>query len=182
MNLSEIGRLQVGETALQLRKEIGWLDKIYVSSLTRCRESASILNQYFGCPIQPAEELKEIHMGIWEGRLMSDIQEIYPEEYQERGIHMDRYRVKGGESFQEVALRSLKFVKEVCGNTKKDSRVLILTHAGVIRCILSYVNQTPLKELFQYRIPYGAYVELNENQMEQLLRENGKNIYNYWDS
>jgi alpha-ribazole phosphatase len=58
--------------------------------------------------------------------------------------------------------RVLSFWNELV--QKKDNKVLIITHAGVIRLILQAVLQFPLENMFNIQIDYGKKVILEVNE------------------
>ncbi len=125
-------------------------DRVYSSRLSRCRETAEII-----CPDTvsiPAAPLNEIHMGDWDGLKFSEIKNKHPQKFKQRGEHMDRFRPENGESFQDLSNRVLPFFIRLQTVSK---RVLVVTHAGVIRVLLAHILGLPLKKIFKIRLEYG---------------------------
>lgn len=128
------------------------LGAVYSSSLQRCDHTA---RQIAGKrpPVINTDALNEIHMGEWDGRAFEEIKMYYPEEFIKRGESLSSYRPPDGESFQDLSNRVLVFFNEILA--RKKEKILIVTHAGVIRVILCHILNLPLKDLFQIKPAYG---------------------------
>lgn len=100
-----------------------------------------------------ADALNEIHMGEWDGKTFEEIKARYPEEFIKRGEYPDTYRPPDAESFQDLSNRVLSFFNELLA--RKNEKILVVTHAGVIRVILCHLLNLPLKNLFQIKPAYG---------------------------
>lgn len=127
------------------------LDIIYSSRLKRCDRTVRRIAG--GVPVVNADALNEINMGEWDGRTFEEIKTHYPEEFQKRGGSLSTYRPPDGESFQDLSDRVIPFFNK-CISGKKE-KILIVTHAGVLRVILCHILKIPLKDLFQIRPAYG---------------------------
>lgn len=126
------------------------LDTIYSSCLQRCDKTARRIAGKK--PVVNVPALNEIHMGDWDGKTFAEIKALYPEEFIKRGETLPFYRPPGGESFQNLSDRVLPFFDPLI---RKKERMLIVTHAGVIRVILCHVLNLPLRDLFQIKPAYG---------------------------
>jgi probable phosphoglycerate mutase len=127
---------------------------VYTSPLSRCRDFAESIADKLGLPpVILIPELMEIDMGLWEYRPVKEIKKNYPEEYTARGRTMAVFTPEGGESFLRCQARAVKAITTIaaCGG---DS--LIITHAGLIRSFLCYVESRDLNDLFYYEVPYGG--------------------------
>ena len=132
--LSEEGRGQMRA----LKERFGTMgmeepEVIYTSPLKRCVESAQILSGG-RIPVIVIEDMREIDMGEWEGQPFSYIRAQYPEEYRRRGEDMVFERVQ----------------RETRGN------VLLLSHAGFNRALISALEGRRLKDLMEIPQEYGA--------------------------
>nr|NJM01717.1 histidine phosphatase family protein [Desulfobacula sp.] len=126
-------------------------DRVYSSLLQRCDKTARRIAGTI--PVIHSPALNEIHMGDWDGRTFSEIKALYPEEFIKRGETLPFYRPRGGESFQDLSDRVLPFFNDITAS--KKGRVLLVTHAGVIRVILCHMLNLPLRDLFQIKPAYG---------------------------
>ena len=71
--LTELGKAQAERAAEYITKRER-IDKIYSSDLCRAHDTALPASKILGLPINDVKELREICAGVWEGRLVSEIQ------------------------------------------------------------------------------------------------------------
>jgi probable phosphoglycerate mutase len=126
------------------------LDTVYSSCLQRCDKMARRIAG--NTPVVNVPALNEIHMGEWDGKTFEEIKACRPEEFMKRGQDPCSYRPLSGESFQDLSDRVLPFFNPLA---RKKEKILMVTHAGVIRVILCHVLNLPLKDLFQIKPAYG---------------------------
>ncbi len=124
---------------------------IYSSSLKRCSHTAQLIAN--GKKIITCTPLNEINMGSWDGKTFDQIKTEHPKEFEKRGNTMDIFKPPQGESFYDVSCRVLPFFNR--NINRMENNQLIVTHAGVIRVILSYILNRNLKDLLQIEIAYG---------------------------
>lgn len=123
-------------------------------------ERCYLLADFFKFDYQTDERLREMNFGSWELKKWTDIpeQEINP--WYKDFIHTN---TSGGENLLEMQTRVLGFWNELI--QKKDiNKVLITTHAGVIRLILQTVLQFPLENMFSIQIDYGRKVIIDVSE------------------
>jgi alpha-ribazole phosphatase len=126
---------------------------IYSSPLSRCTLLAEKL---FDAPISIDHRLKELDFGDWELIQWNDIRkdELTPWMYD-----FVNTKAKNGESYIDLNNRVLEFIKEI----DTDKNVVLVAHAGVIRTLLSYINNVALKDSFEFKIGYGQVLKLATN-------------------
>ncbi len=138
------------------KKELSRVDfeRVYASDLVRALETAKGVADLPESDIHIMPQLREIHLGDWEGQAMQSIKLRFPDAWAQRGRHMDSFKIPNGESFQELHDRVIpvfqKIVSDMSGN------VLLVAHAGVNRIILGHVLKKPLKDLFDIPQDYAA--------------------------
>ena len=130
------------------------LKNIYCSDLVRCLETARIIGAR--CSLEPkvVPELREIHLGAWDGRRFDTIRSLYPKDFETRGDHIAEHRPPGGESFHDLQDRVWPVFREIA--QRLSGPTLVVTHAGVIRVLLSRILGMPLANLFAIRQDHGA--------------------------
>ena len=154
--LSQRGR----EQALAWRQAFGGLkfSGIWSSPLQRACETAALIacscQHLFENAVQTAKELREIHLGTWDGVAMSHIQTQHPDLWRERGENIATFRPPEGESFADLQQRTVRFITRLAAENTGD--LLIVTHAGVIRVVLCHALNAPLPHLFRIHIDYGG--------------------------
>lgn len=134
------------------------IEKVYVSSLTRCIQTANIILEDRNLESVLLKEFMEINMGQWEGKSFKYIKDSFPEEFKKRGENIDTYIPPEGESFKQLERRVMPTYKAITQNSKGN--LLIVAHAGVNRVILSNVLSIPLRNIFQLEQQYSCINEI----------------------
>lgn len=111
-------------------------DKIYVSNMKRAMSSADIILKDKHIPYIIDKRLSEMNLGVFEGKNYEDIQREYPIEYKEWSNDWKAYAPPKGESYISFYERVKEFFQEIL--KLEDENVLLVTHSGVIRSILTY--------------------------------------------
>ena len=102
-SLTEKGLLQAQATASELAP-LGF-DAIYSSDLARARQTAEALAAETSLPIQLDSRLREIHQGEWQGVLIGDIRQGWPDEIYGWENDPWNHYPPGGESLQAQQVR-----------------------------------------------------------------------------
>lgn len=135
------------------------LEKAFTSPLKRCLQTAEILLEGRDISTGVIDGLKEINMGAWENKTIDYIRYNFPEQYEKRGANIDTFLPPGGESFLQLEKRAEQAFEYIVGNTAGN--ILIVSHAGVIRVILSKLLGFSLKDIFKINQPYGCINRLS---------------------
>ncbi|MDV3429069.1 MAG: alpha-ribazole phosphatase [Bacillota bacterium] len=130
------------------------IDKIYCSSLIRTVETAKIINEHRNVQIVKDEGLREINMGIWEGKTFDEIKAKFPDEFERRIKEIDTFKPAGGESFKECRERAVSVFKRISGESFEN--IIITAHAGVNRSIISDILGVPVDNIFKFKQDYGC--------------------------
>ncbi|MEW9122298.1 MAG: alpha-ribazole phosphatase [Thermotaleaceae bacterium] len=134
------------------------IEKVYTSPLIRCVQTSEIIIGNRNIKSLLVEELKEINMGDWEEKSFEYIKKRFPDQYENRGKHIDTFKVPGGESFYQLYKRVIPVFEELIKITQGN--ILIVAHAGVNRVILSKLLGFSLQEIMNISQPYGCVNEL----------------------
>ncbi|MGE4293896.1 MAG: histidine phosphatase family protein [Desulfovibrio sp.] len=129
-------------------KEAPLLAAIYVSPLQRALRTAAPLAERSGLVPVVLDDLREIHLGQWEGLLVAELRRTRPEEYAARGRDFAGFRPPGGENFLDVARRADMALQRMASGPQPCAAI---THAGVIRVLLCRALGLSLDQLFQFR-------------------------------
>lgn len=138
---SELGLIQQ-----KLPSAENWV--IYSSPLKRTLKLAAALF--------PAEQpvidnrLRELNFGNWE---LKKWDEINKEELSGWMNDFVNVPCTGGESYQNLYDRSAEFFDHCI--SKAHEHVLVISHAGVIRSILSLILKIPLEKTFSLQLDHG---------------------------
>lgn len=107
------------------------IDLIYVSPLSRARQTAEIINQKHGAKTIVDDRLIELHMGSVQGKT---IDECTKEELDNAFIFPEK---NNGESLKALCDRVESVYKEI---ESLNKNVLIVSHGGVYRALYRYLN------------------------------------------
>jgi len=143
---------------------------IYTSPACRCLKLAKLLAERWQCSA-PVEDirLKELHFGEWEMQRWDDISLQALERWGASYIHESP---PGGESFMVLQQRAKDFLRDL--QAMPTASAVVVTHAGVIRALVSDVMQLPLNETFDLKLGYGGITHLSFNKgAVRLVQLNG---------
>ncbi|OHX67592.1 alpha-ribazole phosphatase family protein [Flammeovirga pacifica] len=139
------------------------LSNIYYSPLKRCKLLARKLN---GDLRIEDPRLFEISYGDWE---MKTFQEL-GNELKEWTKYFDHKAAPNGESLMDVKSRLCDFWQDNISYDEGKS-IAIVTHGVVMRIILCYLLEMPLKNLFRIQFGFGKVIKIE-------LQESGKTKVN----
>ena len=142
--VSEQGKSQIEKLTDYLKDEK--IDKIYTTTSSRTKETVKLLAQINKIDIQESEALKEINFGDFEGKDFKEIQKNYPDEFNKMISQGYEYKYPNGESLIECYERVSKEIKLILEYNGKDSTILVCSHAGTIRNILTCL----ISDTFEY--------------------------------
>ncbi len=124
----------------------------YSSPLQRCR----LLAEKLSANVIFDNRLKELNFGDWELQKWNDIDKG------ELDIWMNYFvktPAKNGESYIDLHHRTSNFLNEL--TTKNHQKVVLVTHAGVMRSLWAYTNNIPLEKSFELKLNYGDILTLH---------------------
>lgn len=127
----------------------------YSSDLSRCCIGAKLISEQFGVVPQLHCELRELSVGVWEGMSWQEIQERWPQEWQNRLQDLVHHRVTGGENLLDLEKRVMPLVQSVV-QQHQGEELLMVAHGGVNRLILLSAIGAPLSCMFHIEQDYGC--------------------------
>lgn len=153
VRLTPEGQAQFGLLQMRLQKKD--IRAVYSSDLSRCLEGARLLAHPFKLEPVVRRELRELHIGEWEGRTWQELQAAYPKQWQARLDDIVHYRVPGGESLLDLAGRVRPVIGEIVA-AHPGEEVLVVGHGGLNRVILLDAIGASLDRLFHVEQSYGC--------------------------
>lgn len=147
--LSEEGKKQIKDLNkfLQLEK----IDKIYTTTSSRTKYTVEEIAQERNIEIIEKDTLKEISFGDFEGLDFNEIKDRYPDEFQKMIDEGYNYRYPNGESLVDSYTRVVKEIKDIVNNND-NKNILICSHGGTIRNILTYLISNSYNYHWNFRI------------------------------
>ena len=134
VQLSDEGREQVRHLARRLGGQA--ISAIYASPLGRTLETARILAEPHGIPVQARDGLREISHGRWEQMTRRDVEVQFPDEAAAWDEDPYTFAPQGGESGLAVTARALPVLIEIV-RAHPAANVLVVSHKATIRLLLS---------------------------------------------
>lgn len=132
--LSERGRRQAERLGERLRPYT--FDACYASDLSRAADTArAIVRHHPTVPFESTPLLREIKFGIFEGRIVPEIEETFPEEYAEWMEDRQHFVPRGAESADDLydrAGRALHWLRE----RAHDGTILVVAHGAILNSLL----------------------------------------------
>lgn len=136
-------KYQHQQIALQLPNDF---DEIFSSPLSRCK----LLAENFSSNVIYDKRLMELNFGDWEGKTWNEINQT------ELNYWMENYITiapPNGESLTDLLGKISAFITEL--KLKKYNKILIVTHAGVIRCAMNLFNNVAIDKIMMEKVNYG---------------------------
>lgn len=136
----------------------GW-DCVISSPLQRCRNFASEHSKGLAIPITENTRWQEIHFGDWEGQLIADIWQQFPDVVSSYFNNPYESTPHNGEDFADVAKR-LKFAWDELLINHRNQHVLVVQHGGTIRILLALILGLPATAMNQFEVPFACLTRL----------------------
>jgi len=127
-------------------------DVVYSSPSLRCTELAFHITPDF----QTDTRLTELNFGDWEGKTWDTVDQSVLQFWMDDFVNV---MVPGGESLTQMYDRVTEFLNSL--NQQNYGKTAIVTHAGVIRLILSIIRKAELHDLFEIKVGYGDVIVAN---------------------
>lgn len=156
--LSEKGKSQASNIAEYLKDEN--IDRIYTTPFSRTKETVKELAEIKNIQIEERNGLNEINFGDFESLSFKVIEEKYPEEFEKMIKEGVKYKYPNGESLEETFIRVKNEMKKIISENE-NSTVLICSHGGTIRNIISYLLCDDYKYHWNFRIDNGSITEID---------------------
>lgn len=139
--LTEQGRAEAERLARRLDAEP--LAAVYASDLQRARETAEILARPRGLSIALEPDLRELHMGRWDGRPIRELLEREGDLVRRWWRELETFRIPGGESLADLAARAVPAFERIVERHRGET-VAVVAHGGTNRAILFRYLGIPL--------------------------------------
>ena len=144
-SLTDNGKLQAIEARCKIENIV--FDAAYCSTSSRAIDTAKILLNEQPTPINELRDLREINMGVWEGLKHTDVKKMYSAEHFNFWNRPSRFNVEHSESFLALATRSVAVIKKII-RKHQGQKILIVSHAGLIKTLLTTLQSRPLDQLW----------------------------------
>jgi alpha-ribazole phosphatase len=164
--LSETGWAQMHLATAELNQ---W-NRIVSSPLQRCAAFAGEFALSLGIPLTLEAGLAEIDFGAWEGRSAAELMETSPSALADFWRDPLNHPPPGGETLVRFRERVVDAWEALCRNHKGE-RLLLVTHGGVIRMLLSHLQGGGLDRLLEIEVKHAALfgLQMVEGSLKRLF-------------
>lgn len=157
----------------QLEQSFDALDEIQqvvTSPLSRCVEFAKSVAEKKNINLCIEPDWQECHFGEWDGLLMDDIQQRFPEQlaqfFEDPANHMPPESEDFFHFSERVEATLYRLVDRYAGQ-----KVAVITHAGVIRTLVAWCLQMDYQKGIHFQrfsVAYGSVTQLSFFQDKSL--------------
>ncbi len=138
--LTDLGLEQAERLGERLRKVA--IDAIYVSPLTRCRQTAAAVTATTGREAVVADAIRECHFGILENLTLQEAVETHGGEKMLEWFGGEDVCPPQGETWVQVGERLVAWLAEVA-EAHRDETVLAVTHGGPVLWLTRHITGAP---------------------------------------
>jgi len=140
--LSDFGREQARRLARRLAGEE--IAAAYSSDLRRCVETVEIAlaGRGLGATLMP--ELREIHLGDWQGHTTAELRELMPAELERVWGNPNDEAPRGGETRRQLQARIVGAIETIVAR-HPDQPVLVVSHGGALRALACWALMADLR-------------------------------------
>lgn len=156
--LSELGWHQMRSI---LTGEVPW-QRIVTSPMTRCRDFAQEVAVKYDLPVTIEHDLREVGFGDWEGKTPEEILATEPEQYHAFYEDPVANRPAGAEELELFFRRATQTFTRLADQFR-EQHLLLVTHAGIIRAIVTGVLEAPLASMYRLKIDYAGLCRIHHD-------------------
>lgn len=146
--LNDNGREQARRLALGLAT-VG-IDAAYSSPLARAYETARIVCEGRGLEVTPHPALAEINHGEWEGKLASEVEQAWPNEFDAWKHWPHTVQMPGGERLSDVQARAVAQLAAIA-EKHANQTVLVAAHDATNKTLLCWASEAPLSSFWRFK-------------------------------
>lgn len=157
--LSDDGRHQVRLVGEWLGPLAERVDVVVASPVRRTRESAEILAEALGVPLEEEPGIAEMEFGHWDGLTFAEVAEKHGPELEGWAGSVD-VAPQGGESFATVQERVLA-ARDRLLEKHRGRTVVLVSHVTPIKVLVADVLQAPLTSVFAMELSPASVTVLS---------------------
>ena len=178
--LSKTGWQQMTDTVnlKTANKSAPWTH-IISSPLSRCADFARLLSETHQLELLTEPRFAEIDFGDWEGLTSQQIMDHDSEQLLQYWDNPIDNTPPNGESLNDFRSRVIAAWSDLLSvhTSTENKHLLLITHGGTLRIIMSHVLTMPLTALFKLDVPYACLSRFqyqHHDQQSQLIFHNGQ--------
>jgi len=136
--LNAVGKRQAELLAQRLRRERTRFNVLYSSDLARAYQTAWVISEAVGVPVEMLPALREIDLGTWSGLTREQIRARYPVEFAllEQGQDVPR---GGAETLAALRRRVVEVIEAMMAQHPGETLAFV-THGGPVRTFIAHAS------------------------------------------
>jgi len=115
---------------------------LYSSDLGRARQTADAIAKATGHEIRVDPQLRERHLGIFQGLLKSEMKQKFAHDYHLFKTAGSDHALPGGESARQAAQRNITCLEDLA-RRHPDETIVVVAHGGTISALLRHTLGIP---------------------------------------
>lgn len=170
--LNKMGVEQARKTGEFIKNNFS-ISEAWSSDLLRTQTTAENISKNF----KTTKLIREMSFGDWENNLFEDLAKNSTELVNEYINATDKFKAPNGESFQNLFDRASEFIKLL--NFENDNEVLIVSHGGFMRVLITFLLDLPKKNLLNFQFENCSISEIivkNNNLDNSDIENKERNI------
>ena len=129
------------------------------SPLSRCAAFARELAGSLDVPATSDDRFKEIGFGDWEGQTGDEIRSVDADALSRFYHDPVNNQPDGAERLRTFYLRVISAWEDLVNGAEQE-KILLISHAGVMRAIVAHVLKAPLLSMYRIQIPSAGMVSI----------------------
>jgi len=151
--LNDAGLEQAKKTGEFIKNNFS-ISEAWSSDLIRTQTTAENIFKNF----KTTKLIREMSYGDWENNFFEDLPKDSSEQVNEYLNASEKFKAPNGESFQNLFDRASEFIKKL--NFNNDNEVLIVSHGGFMRVLISSLLDLPKKNLLNFQFENCSITEI----------------------
>ncbi len=143
--LDAVGHAQAISTADYIVNNFQ-VDSIYSSDLSRAYETVKPIADALGVTVVKRKDLREVDVGEWEGKLIEEVENEYPESFALYKKSAGLACFDGGESYADAMHRGRAAFEQIAAENEGKT-IVVGTHGGIIRTLRAAWDNVPLDKI-----------------------------------
>lgn len=173
-----LSNTNLGSTKHDTHTKVSPWTHIISSPLKRCADFARQFSDQHNLELHIEPDFAEINFGDWEGLSSEQIMNRDPERLLQYWDNPADNTPPNGESLHNFKARIITAWNNLLQQhvSTDKNHLLIVTHGGSLRVILSHILDMPQASLFSIDVPYAClsrFQHLNDDKQSQLIFHNG---------
>jgi broad specificity phosphatase PhoE len=140
------------------------INRVFCGPLTRTRQSAAVVADILGSPVEAAEALTEISIPHWDGLTKKTIRGSFGSEYPTWHDDPAGFSLPGCETIAQVQARSAVFLEGLFAEYP-GRNLLVVSHLIVVRALLLHYLARPLAEFREIKVGNAQVVVLVRDEL-----------------